>query len=267
MSQAIAAATKPSVITDAPFHPSLAVRDLAKARSWYSDKIGWEPVLEPLGGVLVYQVGDGNFTLYESDFAGTAKNTVMNYVVRDVRSEVPRLRERGVTFEEYDFGDFKTVDGIMADPGGGLTAWFKDIDGNIVAILQDQNVGLDGGISGMIAAADMARAKAWYSDKLGLEPFQEFEGFVMDYKSGDSRFNVYKTEFAGTAKNTVGVWRLQGIRDEVARLRGRGVVFEEYDFGDEGKTVGGIISNDEGDQSAWFKDSEGNIFAITEDRN
>jgi predicted enzyme related to lactoylglutathione lyase/catechol 2,3-dioxygenase-like lactoylglutathione lyase family enzyme len=233
---------------------------------WYSDKVGWEPMLEP-SGVLVYEVGDGNFTLYESDFAGTAKNTVMNYVVRDVRAEVARLRERGVTFEEYEFGDFKTVDGIMSDPGGGLTAWFKDVDGNIVAILQDQKVGPDGGISGMLAAADTARAKAWYADKLELEPFQEFEGFVMDYKSGDSRFNVYKTEFAGTAKNTVGVWRLEGLRDEVARLRGRGVEFEDYDFGDEGATVGGILSDAEGDVNAWFKDSEGNILAIAEDRN
>jgi hypothetical protein len=63
------------------------------------------------------------------------------------------------------------------------------------------------------------------------------------------------------------VWRLKGLRDEVARLRGRGVVFEEYDFGDWGKTVGGILSDAEGDVNAWFKDSEGNILALLEDRD
>jgi hypothetical protein len=59
---------------------------------------------------------------------------------------------------------------------------------------------------------------------------------------------------------------LVGIRDEVARLRGRGILFEEYDFGDDGKTVGGILSDAEGDASAWFKDSEGSILALVEDR-
>ena len=254
------------MLKDVPIHPSLATKDLAQARSFYADKVGWEPALEP-PGTLVYQVGQSFFTVYESEYAGTAKNTVMNWVVPDLRAQVARLRERGVKFEEYDFGDFKTVDGIMDTPDGNANAWFKDVDGNIVGVIQDPSVADAGAVATMIAAADLARAKAWYAGKLGFEPVQEFEGFVMDYKSGDSRFNVYKTEFAGTAKNTIGVWRLQGIRDEVARLRGRGVVFEEYDFGDEGKTVGGIISNDEGDQSAWFKDSEGNIFAITEDLN
>jgi catechol 2,3-dioxygenase-like lactoylglutathione lyase family enzyme len=264
-----ATATKPTSITDAPFHPSLAVADLAKARSWYSEKLGWDPVLEP-PGTLVYQVGQSSFTLYESEFAGTAKNTVMNWAVNDVRAEVPRLRERGVVFEEYDFGEVKTDDGIMTDPSGGMNAWFKDLDGNIVGVI---SAGPDGPalepgaeISGMIAAADLERAQQWYAEKLGFEPDFTFPEVLATYKSGPSTFSVYKTEFAGTAKNTVGIWRLTGIRDEVARLRGRGVVFEEYDFGDEGRTVGGIMSDAEGDVNAWFKDSEGNILALAEDR-
>lgn len=253
------------MLTDAPFHPSLAVADLAKARDWYADKVGWEPLIEP-PGTLVYQVGDSFFTLYESEFAGTAENTVMNWNVADLRAEVERLRGNGVEFEEYDFGEFKTVDGIMTDPSGGMNAWFSDLDGNIVGVLQ--GAGAFGGkaLSGMIAAADLDRAKRWYAEKLGFEPIEEFQDVVLTYLSGDSAFNVYKTEFAGTAKNTVGIWRLEGIRDEVARLRGNGVVFEDYDFGDEGATVGGILADAEGDVNAWFTDSEGNIFALAEDR-
>ena len=264
-----ATATKPTVINEAQFHPSLAVSDLAKSRSWYADKLGWEPSVEP-PGILVYRVGDSMFTLYESQFAGTAKNTVMNWNVKDVKSEVPRLRERGVEFEDYDLGDFKTVDGIATDPTGGQTAWFKDPDGNIVAVISmpPETPGLPEtpDISAMIAAADLERAKAWYRDKLGFEPVFEMEGVLAAYRSGDSSFAVYLTEFAGTAKNTAGVWRLTGIRDEVARLRGRGVEFEDYDFGDDGKTVGGIMSDADGDQLAWFTDSEGNILALSEDR-
>ena len=263
MSQATA--TKPSVITDAPIHASLATKDLARARSWYADKIGWEPALEP-PGTLVYQVGQSFFTAYESEYAGTAKNTVMNWLVPDLRAQVARLRERGVTFEEYDFGEFKTVDGIMDTPDGNANAWFKDADGNIVGVLPDPSAPSAGTVTTMIAAADLARAKAWYADKLGFQPAQEFEDIVANYKSGGSSFSVYKTEYAGTAKNTVAIWRFQGVRPEVERLKERGVVFEDYDFGPEGKTVDGVLSDEQGNVIAWFKDSEGNILGLTEDQ-
>jgi catechol 2,3-dioxygenase-like lactoylglutathione lyase family enzyme len=253
------------MLSDAPFHPTLATADLARARDWYAEKIGWEPYLEP-PGTLVYQVGDSFFSLYESEFAGSAENTVMNWNVADLRAEVARLRNNGVEFEDYDYGDFKTVDAIMTDPSGGMNAWFRDLDGNIVGVLQ--GAGAFGGrtLSAMLAAADLDRAKRWYAEKLGFEPVEEFQDVVATYRSGDSVFNVYQTEFAGTAKNTVGIWRLKGIRDEVARLRDRGVVFEDYDFGDEGRTVDGIMSDAEGDVNAWFTDSEGNILALAEDR-
>jgi catechol 2,3-dioxygenase-like lactoylglutathione lyase family enzyme len=257
------------MLSEAPFHPSLAVSDLAKASSWYAEKLGWQPVLE-LSGLAIYKVGEAYFTLYESPYAGTAKNTVMNWSVDDVRAVVARLRDRGVTFEDYDFGEVRTVDGIMSDPSGGMNAWFKDLDGNIVGVI---SVGRDGpqldpgaAITAMIAASDLDRAKRWYADKLGFEPAFEFPDVLATYKSGPSTFTVYKTEFAGTAQNTVGVWRLEGIRAEVERLRGRGVVFEDYDFGDGDTTVDGIMADDEGDANAWFKDSEGNILALAEDR-
>jgi len=257
------------MLTEASLHPSLAVADLARARSWYTDKLGWEPAIEPPGS-LIYKVDEAFFTLYESEFAGTAKNTVMNWTVPDVRAEVGRLRDRGVEFEDYDFGDARTVDGIMSDPSGGASAWFKDADGNTIALLsmgpEGPSVGADSTISGMIAAADLDRARAWYEGKLGFAPIYEMAGVLVAYRSGDSSFTVYQTDYAGTAKNTVGIWRLQGIRDEVARLRDLGVVFEEYDFGDESATVDGILSDAEGDVNAWFTDSEGNILALAEDR-
>jgi catechol 2,3-dioxygenase-like lactoylglutathione lyase family enzyme len=260
-------ATKPTVITEAPIHPSLAVSDLAHSRSWYSDNLGWEPTIEA-PGTLVYVLPSGSaFTLYESEVAGTAKNTVMNWVVADLRAEVDRLRASGVAFEDYDFGDFKTVDGIMTDPTGFMNAWFKDPDGNIVGLVSDAAAPDGGAITTMIAAADLDRAKAWYAEKLGFQPTNEMPGLVLDYRSGASRFEVYKTDFAGSAKNTIGVWRLVGLRDEVDRLRANGVAFEDYDFGDGEKTVDGILFDASGeDLTAWFKDSEGNILAISEDR-
>ena len=256
------------MLNEVPFHPTLAVADLKKATAWYSEKLGWDPVREP-PGVSVYKIGEAFFTLFESEFAGTAQNTVMNWSVNDVRAEVRRLRDRGVTFEEYDFGEVKTDDGIMTDPNGGMNAWFKDLDGNIVGVI---SAGPDGpaldpaaAITAMIAAADLDRAKRWYSEKLGFEPDFEFPDVLATYKSAGTTFSVYKTEFAGTAQNTVGLWRLEGIRAEVERLRSKGVVFDDYDFADGDKTVNGILSDDEGDWNAWFKDSEGNILALAED--
>ena len=118
-------------INEAPVHASLAAIDLERARSWYADKLGWEPTREA-PGLLVYQVLGSDFTLFETPNAGTAKNTVMNWNVPDVAPEVARLRANGVEFEDYDFGEYRTTDGIMADPSGGKSAWFKDSEGNII---------------------------------------------------------------------------------------------------------------------------------------
>ena len=190
----------------------------------------------------------------------------MNWNVDDLTAEVAQLKGRGVTFEDYDFfGEIKTEDGVMRDPAGGLTAWFRDPDGNTAALIQAPPGQGRRTLSVMLAASDFARAKA-YSEKLGLEPVAEFGDFVIDYVSADTAFNFYKTEFARTARNTVAIWRMKNIRAEVARLRERGVVFEEYDLGEDGKTVDGIMSDEDGDANAWFTDSEGNILALAEDR-
>ena len=252
-------------ITDAPVHASLAAVDLARARAWYAEKLGWDPVREP-DGVLVYEVFGSDFTLFETPNAGTAKNTVMSWNVPDVSTEVERLRAKGVTFVEYDFGDYRTVDGVMSDPEGGKTAWFKDSEGNIISLTSSPQDPRPQSLSPMLAAADLDRAKGWYADKLGFRPMFELEGVVIGYPSGSTTFSVYKTDFAGSAKNTVAAWRLQGIADEVARLRERGITFEDYDFGDGDATVDGILSDDEGPVNAWFRDSEGNSLVLIEDR-
>ena len=254
------------MITDAPVHASLAAVDLARARAWYADKLGWEPSMEA-AGLLVYDALGSNFTLFETPNAGTAKNTVMTWNVADMAATVARLREGGVVFEEYDYGDYKTVDGVMTDPDGGKAAWFKDSEGNIISLTSSPQDTRPESLSPMLAAADLERAKAWYADKLGFAPMFELPGVVVGYPSGSTTFSVYATTFAGTAKNTVAAWRLKGLVDEVARLRERGVEFEDYDFGDGDATVAGIMSDELGPVNAWFRDSEGNSLVLIEDRD
>jgi catechol 2,3-dioxygenase-like lactoylglutathione lyase family enzyme len=257
-------------ITDAPVHPTLAVSDIERSRRWYADKLGWEPMAGvPFEDPLIYRVGDSGFSLYTTPSAGTAKNTVMNWTVDDVTAKVAELRARGLAFEEYDFGEIKTVEGVMTVEGDYKNAWFKDPDGNIIGLVSgpDGIPGMpNGSLTPMLAASDLERAKAWYASKLGFEPVYENPGVVVTYASGGTPFTIYATQFAGTAKNTVAVWRLPNMRAEVERLKGRGIEFPDFDFGDGDKSVDGIMSDDTGDLQAWFQDSEGNWLAIAEDR-
>ena len=114
----------------------LAASDIERAKAWYRDKLGFEEATEYPGGILGFASGPGTFEVYKTDFAGTAKNTVGAWNVQDLRAEQAALEARGVRFEDYDFGDMKTVDGVMTDPGGGLNAWFTDSEGNILALVQ-----------------------------------------------------------------------------------------------------------------------------------
>lgn len=73
--------------------------------------------------------------MYPTTFAGTSRASQAFWQVDDVEREVAELKKKGVTFEEYDMPNLKTKDGI-ATGGGAKSAWFKDTEGNIMAIIQ-----------------------------------------------------------------------------------------------------------------------------------
>jgi catechol 2,3-dioxygenase-like lactoylglutathione lyase family enzyme len=261
------------VLSDFAVHPSLATADLAAARTWYADKLDLRPVAE-FPTLAFYRIGSTIFTVYETPAARTAQNTVAVWLVDDLRSEVERLRARGVVFEDVETPDARTIDGIMTteDAWGGTVrnAWFRDLDGNWITIVEQAahpgEPPLDPGdrVGAMLAAADLDRARAWYADRLGLEPVHAYGGDLV-YRQGKTHMTIYATPAAGTAKNTVAVWRVGDLRAEMAALRSRGVVFEDDDFG-ETKSVDGVLMNPGGDSlSAWFKDSEGNILGLVQD--
>ena len=113
-------------------HATIAVSDLDRAKKFYEETLGLKKIDERSDGVR-YQTGNTWFLVYPSSFAGTAKSTYMSFEVADVEKAVKELRDRGVTFEEYDMPGLKTVNGI-ADIQGVKGAWFKDLDGNILAV-------------------------------------------------------------------------------------------------------------------------------------
>jgi catechol 2,3-dioxygenase-like lactoylglutathione lyase family enzyme len=112
-----------------------------------------------------------------------------------------------------------------------------------------------------IPAADLERARAWYATHLGLEPTASRTSGLM-YERPGSRFVLYPTPNAGASPNTVMGWSVRDIQAEVAELKSRGVVFEEYDYPNL-KTVNSIAQNGPV-RSAWFRDSEGNILGIVQ---
>jgi catechol 2,3-dioxygenase-like lactoylglutathione lyase family enzyme len=121
----------------------LPVQDLERARLFYAEKLGLEPVEERPGGLL-YRCGSGAFALFVSSGASSGNYTQMALEVTDLRATVEALRARGVIFEEYDFPGFKTIDGIAEVAGnypskggvGELGAWFRDSEGNLLGIGQ-----------------------------------------------------------------------------------------------------------------------------------
>ena len=248
------------MLKDYDIHATLASSDTERAKAWFADKLGWTPTKE-LAGFIRYEVGPTAFSVYESPSAGTAKNTVMFWLVDNVASEVARLSDRGVAFEEYDFGDFKTVDGVMTDPGGNHTAWFKDVDGNIISLIDATQATQKNVVGPMIASSDLERSKGWYARVGGYEPLYEEGGQVVGYQSGGATFNVYRTDYAGTAQNTVAAFLVPDIRTEMADLRSRGVTFEDYDFGNA-KTIDGLLLDTDGTTNAWFKDPDGNVIGL-----
>jgi catechol 2,3-dioxygenase-like lactoylglutathione lyase family enzyme len=112
---------------------TIAVADIDRAVAWYRDKLGFEPVEKTEGGVVYECAGGTRFSLYPSPFAGTAQSTLMGWETAELESDMEELRGRGVTFEEYDLPGLKTENGI-ADMGGERGAWFKDSEGNILAL-------------------------------------------------------------------------------------------------------------------------------------
>jgi catechol 2,3-dioxygenase-like lactoylglutathione lyase family enzyme len=114
---------------------TLAVKDLAVARKFYEGVLGLEPVDTQGSEAVTYKSGSSTVFVYRSQYAGTNKATAANWLVgKDLDSIVQGLAERGVPFEHYDMPDM-TLKGHIHSAGDFKIAWFKDPDGNIIALM------------------------------------------------------------------------------------------------------------------------------------
>jgi catechol 2,3-dioxygenase-like lactoylglutathione lyase family enzyme len=115
-------------------YATIPAQDLERAKSFYANKLGLKPQEERPEG-LRYRCGQGGFLLFQSSGEPSGTHTQLGWDVDDIEAAVATLRENGVVFEEYDMPGFKTVDGI-AEIAGEKGAWFKDSEGNLLAIGQ-----------------------------------------------------------------------------------------------------------------------------------
>ncbi|HEX6706955.1 MAG TPA: VOC family protein [Albitalea sp.] len=124
------------MLQDSPLYAYIPAQDVTRAREFYERKLGFKPREELAGGV-VYEFGRNTACfLYPTPNAGTSKASQAFWQVDDIEREVADLKARGVRFEHYDMPG-STGSGDIVTAGGAKAAWFKDSEGNIMAIIQN----------------------------------------------------------------------------------------------------------------------------------
>ena len=112
-----------------------------------------------------------------------------------------------------------------------------------------------------IAVKDLEKAKKFYEDTLGLTEVDAEGQEVIVYKSGNTKVNVYQSQYAGTNKATAVTWMVgEDIEGVVKQLKVKGIAFEHYDM--PGVTREGDVHVADNMKVAWFKDPDGNILNI-----
>ncbi len=122
------------MLSSAPIRAYIPASNIQRARRFYEQIVGLQPVAEYAGGVI-YICGGAEVFMYPTPNAGTSKASQAFWQVEDVDAEVTDLKARGVVFEEYSMPGLKTKNSI-ATGGGAMAAWFKDSEGNIMAVVQ-----------------------------------------------------------------------------------------------------------------------------------
>ena len=126
------------MLSDSTVTANIPAGDLQRAKDFYADKLGLTPVQELFGEVLVYRTAGGTaFQVYRTEYAGQAGHTIAQWHVDDIESQVHDLKAKGVTFEKYDLPGAEWNGDIASMSGMGRAAWFRDSEGNIMCVDQD----------------------------------------------------------------------------------------------------------------------------------
>jgi predicted enzyme related to lactoylglutathione lyase len=125
------------MLSNAPVTPTLPATDINRAKQFYTEKLGLKEASVPNmpSDSAMFECGQGSKLFIYQRPPSPSQHTLAAFKVENIETEMAELRSRGVVFEEYDFPGLKTENGV-ADDGSSKSAWFKDSEGNILALNQ-----------------------------------------------------------------------------------------------------------------------------------
>ena len=116
----------------------IPVHDLSKAKTFYEKMLGLPPMKADHGdGESFYSIGNTGLMVYETH-ADLGEATKVTILVKDLDKEMSDLKNHGIKFEDFELPEFKTVNGVAEDEHG-KTAWFKDLEGNWIALTEPKS--------------------------------------------------------------------------------------------------------------------------------
>lgn len=127
------------MLTDCKAVATIPVSDLARARKFYVDKLGLK-LLEERDEDMFFECADGTaFGVFVSEGRASGTHTQMGFASPDIDAEIEDLRSRGITFERFDMPGVEEHDGVY-EMGGHKGVWFRDPEGNLLAVTQEMAV-------------------------------------------------------------------------------------------------------------------------------
>jgi len=123
------------MLQNAPMYSYIPAKEVARARKFYEEKLGFKPKEVTAGGVVYEFAKNTACFLYPTPNAGTSQASQAFWKVEDIEKDVEELMARGVKFEKYDMPEMDEKG--IATAGGAKAAWFRDTEGNIMALIQD----------------------------------------------------------------------------------------------------------------------------------
>jgi catechol 2,3-dioxygenase-like lactoylglutathione lyase family enzyme len=125
-----------SPLANAPLSCMLPVKDLERARRFYEQQLGLEPIGAKPDGKFVLRGGGAEIALFPKPEGTKAEHTALSFKVDDIVGAVAVLEQRGVRFADYDLPGLKTVEHVCV-LGSEKAAWFEDTEGNILCLHED----------------------------------------------------------------------------------------------------------------------------------
>jgi catechol 2,3-dioxygenase-like lactoylglutathione lyase family enzyme len=123
------------MLSECPVHTALPATDLERAKRFYADKLGLTPESEGPDGHFYRCGGGARFLVFPSRGTASGTHTQMTWNTTAIEATVAELKARGVVFEDYDTPEVKTINSV-ATLGQSKGAWFKDSEGNMLALGQ-----------------------------------------------------------------------------------------------------------------------------------